>query len=57
MFETGEGEIVEDSARLTGNVLLWEAEGVTYRLESSLDLELSLAIAESLAPVTDSESG
>ena len=50
MFETGRRDLVEDSTRLTGNVLVWDAEGVTYRLESGLDLEASLAIAESLIP-------
>ena len=50
MFETGRQDLVVDSTRLTGNVLVWEAEGVTYRLESGLDLEGSLAIAESLTP-------
>ena len=50
MFETGGRDLAEDSTRLTGNVLIWEAEGITYRLESNLGLEDSLAIAESLSP-------
>ncbi len=31
-----------------GNSLIWEADGITYRLESPLDLEETLKIAESL---------
>jgi len=50
MFETGRRDLVEDETRLTGNVLVWERDGITYRLESSLDLAESLAIAESLRP-------
>jgi hypothetical protein len=47
MFDAG-GPLVEDSTRLTGNVLVWEADGITYRLESNLSLDESLVIAESL---------
>jgi hypothetical protein len=50
MFATGRRDLVEDETRLTGNVLVWERDGITYRLESGLDLEESLAIAESLRP-------
>jgi len=38
-------------ARRSGNVLVWEAGGVTYRMESNLPLNDALAIAESLQPV------
>ncbi|MDP9493821.1 MAG: hypothetical protein M3P87_01145 [Actinomycetota bacterium] len=37
-------------SRLAGNVLIWELNGVTFRLESSLGLQESLAIAESMSP-------
>ena len=50
MFQTGTREQTEDGTRLTGNVLIWEADGVTYRLESNLSLDESLEIAESLGP-------
>lgn len=50
MFETGRRDLVEDETRLSGNVLVWERDGITYRLESSLNLEAALAIAESLRP-------
>jgi hypothetical protein len=39
------------SARLAGNVLVWEREGITYRIESrSLSREDAVALARSLAP-------
>lgn len=37
-----------ETTRLAGNVLMWEEDGVTHRIESSLTLEDTLAIAESL---------
>jgi hypothetical protein len=49
MFETGRTDRVADETRLTGNVLIWERAGITYRLESNLDLEGTLLIAESLS--------
>ncbi len=42
------GEVREDTARLTANVLLWESDGVITRLESRLSREEMLAIAASL---------
>ena len=42
------GEVVEDTVRLAGNVLLWERDGVTYRLEADLPRERAIAIASSL---------
>lgn len=33
----------------TGNVLIWEVDGITYRLESDLSLEEATSIAESLS--------
>lgn len=38
----------EERYRLAGNVLLWEEDGITLRLESALSREESLAIAESM---------
>ena len=43
-----DGVIVADSARLAANALVWEEDGVTYRLESKLSLERALAIGRSL---------
>jgi hypothetical protein len=31
-----------------GQVLIWEADGITYRLETELSMEEAVAIAESL---------
>jgi hypothetical protein len=44
----GAGECRQEWYRLAGNVLLWEQDGVTLRLESALSLEDALAIAESV---------
>lgn len=41
--------------RIESNVLLWAADGVTFRLESDLSLEEALAIAESVAIGTAGE--
>ncbi len=42
------GEVVVESLRLVGNTLLWEKDGISYRLESALDLEQAVAAAEAL---------
>ena len=42
------GEIVEDSARLARDVLIWEDGGVGYRLEGDFELEEALVLALSL---------
>jgi len=39
----------QDTVRLAGNTLLWERDGVTFRLESSLSKARALAIAERIA--------
>jgi hypothetical protein len=38
-----------DELRLAGNVLLWTENGVTYRIESKLTLQQTLAVAQSMA--------
>jgi hypothetical protein len=43
-----DGDIRNEAVRLAGNVLLWESNDVTYRLESRLNKSTALAIAESL---------
>jgi hypothetical protein len=35
-------------SRLAGNTLLWERDGVTYRLESALSRDEAIRIAESM---------
>jgi hypothetical protein len=39
----------EEPARTAGNVLLWEQDGLTFRMESALTVEQAVAIAESVA--------
>jgi hypothetical protein len=40
-----------DAVRLAGNTLLWEADGVTHRMEAALDLGPMLELAESVRRV------
>lgn len=47
-FENPDGMIANDTIRLSANVLIWMSNGVTYRMESTLDLEESIEIAETL---------
>ena len=42
------GEIVFETLRLAGDTLLWEADGFAYRLESGLDLQTAIEVAEAL---------
>jgi len=42
------GGSVDVTRLVTGHVLVWAEGGVTYRLESDLDLEEAMRIAESL---------
>jgi hypothetical protein len=37
-----------DELRLAGNVLLWTEGGITYRIESKLSLQMTLAVAQSM---------
>lgn len=41
-----DGEVIETSARLAGNVLIWEQDGHTFRFESSLGLDAVQALFE-----------
>jgi len=42
------GYVVEESARLARDVLVWDRDGVAYRLEGDFDLEKALRLARSL---------
>lgn len=42
------GEIVEESARLARNVLVWEDDGVAFRLEGDFTKDEAIELAESL---------
>jgi len=46
-----EGNPIEETTRLAANVLLWDANGVAHRLETTGDLERALAIVENLEPL------
>jgi hypothetical protein len=50
-YEDAAGNRVEEETRLAGNVLMWESEGVTHRLETTMGLGPTLAVARSLQPV------
>lgn len=47
-YQTTDGTTTQQVSRLAGNVLLWEDDGVTYRLESSLEMDEARQIAETL---------
>ena len=47
-FLGANGQLVVDSSRLAGDTLLWTADGLTYRLESSLSRARAIAFAESI---------
>jgi hypothetical protein len=48
LIRDSRGAMHEQPSRLAANTLLWERDGITYRLESSLDLDAALRIAESM---------
>jgi hypothetical protein len=43
-----DGVLREETARLSGSTLIWEAAGITYRVEGALTESAAIAIAESL---------
>ena len=45
-----EGDLGQRTTRTANNVLLWDEDGVTYRLESELSMAQAIALAEGLAP-------
>ena len=45
------GEYQQDRARLAANTLLWERDGMTYRLESALDRADALRLRAGSAAV------
>lgn len=46
-----DGQERTDTTRLAGNVLLWEEDGVTHRMESALSLDAARSIAATLSEV------
>lgn len=51
-YRTTEGAETHEVSRLAANVLIWERDGVTYRLESTLDLGPARRVAEAVTPVS-----
>jgi hypothetical protein len=45
-----QGQVVEASARLAEDVLIWDAGGVAYRLEGDFELDEGLELARALRP-------
>jgi Domain of unknown function (DUF4367) len=43
-----DGSVIEDSRRFVGDTLVWERDGILYRLEGELTKERALEIAESM---------
>ena len=50
-YPSTDGDVTEVISRLAANVLMWEVEGSTLRLETNLDLDEARRIAESMEPV------
>jgi len=48
LYRDRSGTVHEERSRLAGNTLLWERDGVTYRLESALGRDEAIRIAESI---------
>ena len=48
IFRDTAGAIREEQSRLAGDTLLWERDGIVYRIESALGLDGALRVAESL---------
>lgn len=57
IWAVGPYPLIMDDGRLlverliNGHVLIWENDGITYRLETALSLEEAIKIAESLEPI------
>jgi hypothetical protein len=47
-YRDAAGRAVEDTVRLVGDTLIWEQEGVTYRVEGAPGLEEAIAVGESM---------
>ena len=48
IFRGADGSIDNEDSRLSGPSLVWEKDGILFRLESSLSLTRAVAAAESL---------
>ncbi|GAB1510240.1 hypothetical protein [Actinophytocola sp. KF-1] len=48
LYTDRDGNLRDESARLAGSTLIWEHDGVTYRVEGDLSQQRAIAIGESL---------
>ena len=48
-YTDANGDVVDSTVRLVGNVLFWERGGVTFRIEGAPSLDAALVVARSLA--------
>ena len=51
-YKDAQGVIQQETLRLAGNVLIWEANGVTLRIESALGRDEAIRIAEAMTTAT-----
>jgi hypothetical protein len=49
MFETSEHEIEQETLRLATNTLLWQRDGLIYRIEADIALETAVEIANTVS--------
>jgi hypothetical protein len=49
IYEDAEGQIREDRGRRAGDVLLWEDDGITYRVEGAPSLQAAQRLADAVA--------
>ena len=47
-YRDAQGRVVDTTLRLAGDTLIWEEQGVTYRVEGAPSLEDAIRVAESL---------
>jgi hypothetical protein len=48
LYTDRDGTLRDESARLAGTTLIWEKDGITYRVEGDLTQERAIEIAESM---------
>jgi hypothetical protein len=48
LYQSTNHDVEEAQSRLSGNSLIWQQDGLTFRLESALGQQASVAIAESV---------
>ncbi|HEY8092474.1 MAG TPA: hypothetical protein VID93_01780 [Acidimicrobiales bacterium] len=48
LYRTSDGQVQEETLRLAGNTLIWTVGPFTYRLESALDRDAAIALADSV---------